>query len=149
MDPCIIAYMLLTYAIKAIIFVWVFEYVNTKVINNFLIMILVFTIMFAALDYLLVSVLPASGWKKELRERVRIPDNMQCILALDYLIKAGLFYYVYEPVNGVSFYKTSSMVTKFIIVFAIMFCTDIIITYALEVGVNKEYAEQFCSMCSM
>ena len=149
MDPCIIAYMLLTYAIKAIVFVWVFEYVNTKVINNFLIMILVFTIMFAALDYLLVSVLPASGWKKELRERVRIPDNMQCILALDYLIKAGLFYYVYEPVNGVSFYKTSSMVTKFIIVFAIMFCTDIIITYALEVGVNKEYAEQFCSMCSM
>ena len=149
MDPCIIAYMLLTYAIKAIIFVWVFEYVNTKVINNFLIMILVFTIMFAALDYLLVSVLPASGWKKELRERIRIPDNMQCILALDYLIKAGLFYYVYEPVNGVSFYKTSSMVTKFIIVFAIMFCTDIIITYALEVGVNKEYAEQFCSMCSM
>lgn len=149
MDPCIIAYMLLTYAIKAIIFVWVFEYVNTKVINNFLIMILVFTIMFAALDYLLVSVLPASGWKKELRERVRIPDNMQCILALDYLIKAGLFYYVYEPVDNVSYYKTCSMVTKFIIVFAIMFCTDIIITYALEVGVNKEYAEQFCSMCSM
>ena len=149
MDPCIIAYMLLTYAIKAIIFVWIFDFVNTRIIDNFLIMILVFTIMFAALDYIIVSLLPASGWKKELRERVRIPENMQCILALDYLIKAGLFYYVYEPINGVSYYKTSNIMVKFIMIFAIMFCTDIVVSYALEVGVNKEYAEQFCSMCSM
>lgn len=149
MDPCIIAYMLLTYAIKAIIFVWIFEWLQTKIIDNFIIMIIVFTIIFAALDYVIVSLLPASSWKKELRQRVRIPENMQCILALDYLIKAGLFYYVYQPVNGVSYYNSSSMIIKFIIVFAIMFCTDIIISFGLEVGVSKDYAEQFCGMCSM
>lgn len=149
MDPCIIAYMLLTYSIKAIIFVWIFEWLQTKIIDNFIIMIIVFTIIFAALDYIIVSLLPASSWKKELRQRVRIPENMQCILALDYLIKAGLFYYVYQPVNGVSYYNSSSMIIKFIIVFAIMFCTDIIISFGLEVGVSKDYAEQFCGMCSM
>lgn len=149
MDPCIIAYMLLTYAIKAIVFVWIFEWIQTKIINNFLIMILVFVIMFAGLDYILVSVLPASGWKKSLRERVRVPENMQCVLAVDYIIKAGLFYYVYEPVDGVSYYNSSSAVIKFVIIFAIMFCTDIVISFSLESLAGKDYAEQFCGMCSM
>lgn len=149
MDPCIIAYMLLTYAIKAVVFVWIFEWIQTKIIDNFLIMILVFVIMFAGLDYIIVSVLPASGWKKNLRDRIRVPENMQCILAIDYIIKAGLFYYVYEPVDGVSYYNSSSAVIKFIIIFAIMFCTDIVISFSLEGLAGKNYAEQFCSMCSM
>lgn len=149
MDPCIIAYMLLTYAIKAIIFVWIFEWIQTKIINNFLIMILVFVIIFAGLDYILVSALPASGWKKNLREHVRVPENMQCVLAIDYIIKAGLFYYVYEPVNGVSYYNSSSTIIKFIIIFAIMFCTDIVVSFGLEKAAGREYAEQFCGMCSM
>ena len=107
--------MLLTYAIKAIIFVWIFEWLQTKIIDNFIIMIIVFTIIFAALDYVIVSLLPASSWKKELRQRVRIPENMQCILALDYLIKAGLFYYVYQPVNGVSYYHRTTIIITYTI----------------------------------
>lgn len=150
MNPCIIGYMLLTYALKAVVFIWAFDWIISKVKNNFLVLILLFTIMFAALDFILVSVLPASGWKKEVRERVLVPENMYCVLSLDYLIKAGLFYYVYASFGDKpSYYMESSTIIKFIIVFAIMFCTDVIITYLLEVGVSKEYAEQFCSMCSM
>lgn len=150
MDPCIIGYMLLTYALKAIVFVWIFDWAAKYLMNNFIVLILIFTILFAGLDYILVSLLPAANWKKTVRERTTVPENMQCVLSLDYLIKAGLFYYVYASFGDKpSYYMESSTIVKFIIVFAIMFCTDVIITYLLEVGVSKEYAEQFCSMCSM
>lgn len=150
MNPCIIGYMLLTYALKAVVFIWAFDWIISKVKNNFLVLILLFTIMFAALDFILVSILPASGWKKEVRERVLVPENMYCVLSLDYLIKAGLFYYVYASFDGTpSYYNGASMIMKFIIVFAIMFCVDVAISYLFELGVSKEYAEQFCSMISI
>lgn len=149
MDPCIIAYMMLTYAIKAIIFVWFFDWIQPKIMDNFIVMLLIFSIIFAALDFALVAILPASGWKSDLRERIKVPDDMNCILTVDYLVKAIIFYYVYMPVDGVSYYNTCSTITKFIVVFGIMFCVDIVVSYALEVGVSKDYAEQFCSMCSM
>ena len=150
MDPCIIAYMFLTYAIKAAVFVWIFQWLKDKLTDNFIVIILVITALFAALDYLLVSILPASGWKKNLRDRIRVPQNMQCILALDYLFKALLFYYLVVPDNaGVSFYLSSTMLVQFIIVFILMLGIDIIVAWSLEKTVNTTYAEQFCSMCSM
>ena len=149
MDPCIIAYMMLTYAIKAIIFVWIFDWIQVKIMNNFIVMLLIFTIIFAALDFFLVALLPASGWKSELRKRIAVPDDMRCVLTLDYLLKGIIFYYVYAPVNGYSYYNSSSTLMKFIIVFGIMFCVDIAVTYGLEVGISEDFAEQFCSVCSM
>lgn len=149
MDPCIIAYMFLTYAIKAIIFVWVFTWLQTKLTNNFIVIVLVLTVFLAALDMIVVSVLPASGWKKALRERIRVPANMQCVLALDYLLKAIILYYLIAPVNGVSYYLSSTMLMQFIIVFVVMLCVDLIIAWGLENTVSKVYAEQFCASCSM
>lgn len=150
MDPCIIAYMFLTYAIKAAVFVWIFQWLKDKLTDNFIVIILVITALFGALDYLLVSILPASGWKKNLRDRIRVPQNMQCILALDYLFKALLFYYLVVPDSaGVSFYLSSTMLVQFIIVFILMLGIDIIVAWSLEKTVNTTYAEQFCSMCSM
>lgn len=151
MNPCIIGYMLLTYALKAVIFVWAFDWVISRVSKNFIVLILLFTIMFAALDFILVSILPASGWKKEVRERILVPENMQCVLSLDYLIKAGLFYYVYIPAmdSTISYYDSASTIMKFIIVFSIMFGVDVAISYLFELGVSKEYAEQFCSYVSI
>lgn len=150
MDPCIIAYMFLTYAIKAAVFVWIFQWLKDKLTDNFIVIILVITALFAALDYLLVSILPASGWKKNLRDRIRVPQNMQCILALDYLFKALLFYYLVVPDSaGVSFYLSNTMLVQFIIVFILMLGIDIIVAWSLEKTVNTTYAEQFCSMCSM
>ena len=150
MDPCIIAYMFLTYAIKAAVFVWIFQWLKDKLTDNFIVIILVITALFAALDYLLVSILPASGWKKNLRDRIRVPQNMQCILALDYLFKALLFYYLVVPDSaGVSFYLSNTMLVQFIIVFILMLGIDIIVAWSLEKTVNPTYAEQFCSMCSM
>lgn len=150
MDPCIIAYMFLTYAIKAAVFVWIFQWLKDKLTDNFIVIILVITALFAALDYLLVSILPASGWKKNLRDRIRVPQNMQCILTLDYLFKALLFYYLVVPDSaGVSFYLSNTMLVQFIIVFILMLGIDIIVAWSLEKTVNTTYAEQFCSMCSM
>lgn len=150
MDPCIIAYMFLTYAIKAAVFVWIFQWLKDKLTDNFIVIILVITALFAALDYLLVSILPASGWKKNLRDRIRVPQNMQCILVLDYLFKALLFYYLVVPDSaGVSFYLSNTMLVQFIIVFILMLGIDIIVAWSLEKTVNTTYAEQFCSMCSM
>lgn len=151
MESCIIGYMLLTYAIKAAVFVWMFEWLKTKLTNNFVILILVFSIIFAALDFLLVAILPASNWKRNVRDRIRVPDNMYCTLSLDYLVKAMLLYYVYAPVKSeeTGFYDSCAWPVKFVIVFGIMFCVDIVISLALEFGVNKEYSEQFCAMCSM
>ena len=76
MNPCIIGYMLLTYSLKAIVFIWVFDWIISRVNNNFIVLILLFTIMFAALDYILVSILPASGWKKDVRKRVLVPEKL-------------------------------------------------------------------------
>ena len=150
MNPCIIGYMLLTYSLKAIVFIWVFDWIISRVNNNFIVLILLFTIMFAALDYILVSILPASGWKKDVRKRVLVPENMRCVLSLDYLIKASIFYYVYASFDGEpSYYNSASMIMKFIIIFALMFCVDVCISYIFELGVSKEYAEQFCSMVSI
>ncbi len=150
MNPCIIGYMLLTYSLKAIVFIWVFDWIISRVNNNFIVLILLFTIMFAALDYILVSILPASGWKKDIRKRVLVPENMRCVLSLDYLIKAGIFYYVYASFDGEpSYYNSASIIMKFIIIFALMFCVDVCISYIFELGISKEYAEQFCSMVSI
>ena len=85
MDPCIIAYMFLTYAIKAAVFVWIFQWLKDKLTDTFIVIIFVITALFAALDYLLVSILPASGWTTNLRDRIRLPQNMYCILTIVYL----------------------------------------------------------------
>lgn len=139
-DTSSVCYYLITYAIKAIVF---FVFLMFWSCSNFWSCVVVFFVVFVALDFVLVRFLPYCPYKENILRAGNVPSNMYFILAIDYITKAIVFYYVY-----IYYYLSLTNWQQILAIYLVMAGIDIIYSYIL-LGIGPNYANNFICTCSM
>lgn len=135
-----VCYYLITYAIKTVVF---FVFLTFWKCSNMFTCVIVFFIVFTAMDFILVRFLPNCAYKNNVLKNYPIPNNFYTLLAVDYIIKAFAFYYVY-----IYYYLSLNSFQQMLVIYLVMAGIDILFAYAVTY-LGKPYSEHFMCVCSM